>query len=504
MPVRAVLVMMAMVACTPDPGPGSAGPAGSGTFRSLTAEVDETYPTVLHVGWEQAADMQAVRVRFSADGGDTWQTTPARELEAGPQSDVIVGVPYDTEVAWLVEDVSWIGPRPDPDATETGEETGEETSVGRSPTEGPTTRTGRASLDMPEAEVVLAATERADPDVRWFVGVVTQGPDHFDPGWTLVFDREGTVVWAHQSPRRTNTMQSQPSAAGNTLLIDHSTYFSNSTDRGRSSEIVELTLDGTRVRTIPAPGQHHAYTSAPDGTVYFASYRIEGAGPPADDVIVRVDPDGTQTDVFSCWAWGEPQDRSGHQYPWCGSNTIRLEPAHGLVLYSLFTWDTVLEISMDTWEVERHYGQLPGSLAFDPEEARIDYQHGPRLVPYDDERDALLVSTHSSLDDREYEIAVREFLVDRENGVLEQVWSWGEGLGVTGRGMGEVHRLPSGNTLQNYGTNAVMREVTRDGELVWDLRFEATERGPTSEPHHKMGRTTPLYGEHALYDFVRR
>ena len=49
------------------------------------------------------------------------------------------------------------------------------------------------------------------------------------------------------------------------------------------------------------------------------------------------------------------------------------------------------------------------------------------------------------------------------------VWSFGEGRGIYGSHMGEVHRLPGGNTLHVYGAGGHMAEVTPEGNVVWEV-----------------------------------
>ena len=56
--------------------------------------------------------------------------------------------------------------------------------------------------------------------------------------------------------------------------------------------------------------------------------------------------------------------------------------------------------------------------------------------------------------------------------------------------MGEVHRLPGGNTLHNYGEESRLREVTPDGAIVWEVWWEGDEH---------IGRSTPFAD---LYDLA--
>ena len=54
--------------------------------------------------------------------------------------------------------------------------------------------------------------------------------------------------------------------------------------------------------------------------------------------------------------------------------------------------------------------------------------------------------------------------------------------------MGEAHRLPNGNTLHNYGSNARLREVTPEGQVVWDVQWSGS----------LIARSTPIEDLYAL------
>ena len=65
----------------------------------------------------------------------------------------------------------------------------------------------------------------------------------------------------------------------------------------------------------------------------------------------------------------------------------------------------------------------------------------------------------------------------------------GDGDGRRAANAGEAHRLQKGNTLQNAGTTPRIREITPDGEVVWDLAFTGSKL---------MGRTVLLSDLYAL------
>ncbi len=53
--------------------------------------------------------------------------------------------------------------------------------------------------------------------------------------------------------------------------------------------------------------------------------------------------------------------------------------------------------------------------------------------------------------------------------------------------------MPGGNTLQNYGSNLRLREVTPDGAVVWDVQW------PTTAPSFSVvGRSVMIEDLYAL------
>ena len=57
---------------------------------------------------------------------------------------------------------------------------------------------------------------------------------------------------------------------------------------------------------------------------------------------------------------------------------------------------------------------------------------------------------------------------DTDNERMVEVWSDAidqEGLTM----LGQARRLPDGNILVNYGGKGIIREITPEGEVVWEL-----------------------------------
>ena len=420
------------------------------TFGGVEAALVEAYPTVVRVQWVQDAEA-TVFIEFSFDG-EPVRTSPERLLGEGPHEELILGVPYDTDVQWRLVATN---------------------GAGKATSDQHATRTGPTHPSMPLGEVWSSDPGGWDADMEYTLVSVSEGTGFSSGSWTMLVDRQGRVVWGHRAPQGSASMHPRISWHGDSFLIDHDTFWS-SFDGGDGSTIHELKIDGTVVQQWATPGLHHPFTDMPDGTIAWTDYQN------GNDVVLLLRPNGDVEELFRCADWA---DAVG-EWNYCGSNTLSYNEQRDVFLLSLFTYDTVIELDASAGTPLRWFGASPGSYAFSPPNSQFDYQHGS----YYTEDGTLLVSTHSS--DSTSELAVREYQVDEVNERLVEVWNFGIGLGVDGTQMGEAHRLPSGNVLHNYGYHAVLREGTFDGDVVWDIRWEDSEYG--SDDGHTVGRSAPI------------
>ncbi len=449
--------------------PTEATITGPLALREARAEVYDPYPSILRVSWMQSAPAR-VQITYAFEGET--RTTPARELLPGAQAELLLGVPYDSAVTWTLEAV--------------GEEDGKEV-VRR--TEPAVTRNGGWPPELPRPVLVDARPDRFDPELEYLLVSVSLDQSFVGEYVVVLLDRQARVLWHHRTPRRRAAMHPRLAHDGRSLLIDQTSHWGGEFDGGASSEVLQIGIGGTVLKTWTTPGLYHAFTDLPDGSlawpVHWAMDRDGELGPDGERLILQRR-DGTEREVFDCVAALVRR---------CQANTLAYDAARDTFLYSLFTVESVLEVDASTGDLLRVFGQLDGAWSFDPPESAFWYQHGS---VYTDEG-TLLVSTHRAEDDEE--LVVREYEVDEEARTLRQVWSFGEGEGVTGAQMGEAHRLRGGHTLHNYGTHAVLREVTDAGEVVWDVRWETQEYGRS--PGYSIGRSTPIY-DADLYRLLHR
>ena len=124
---------------------------------------------------------------------------------------------------------------------------------------------------------------------------------------------------------------------------------------------------------------------------------------------------------------------------------------------------TVLEVDLQDGAIVRQWGALEGSWSFDPPEAGFDWQHYPNFT----DSGSLLVSTH--VPGEEGQQRAREYNLHGKSETLVEIWSYGEGMSDYAEYAGEAIRLDNGNTLINYGSGGVLREVTAGAEVSWEL-----------------------------------
>lgn len=448
-----------------EPPPPPVTATGPVDLMQVVSEVHDVHRTILRVRWTQSRDATA-HLEYSFDPGE-WLSSPPRELQKGVQEELILGAPYDTQVTWrLVGEVKDEGQTTTPDVV---------------------TWTGRTPANLPQPTVVSADPDAWDPDMAYLLVSVSYDEEFFGEYAVTLVDRRGRVVWYHGTPRGFAGMHPRVSRTDRSFLIDHSSHWGGAIDGGETSRVLDMAIDGTVLKRWNMPGLYHSFTDLPDGSLAWPQHwsidEDEEPGPDGERIAIQ-SPDGTTEELFNCTAALQTR---------CQANTLSYDDERDVFLYSLFSVDSVLEISGSNGALNKRFGQVPASWTFDPPQSEFWYQHGPTYTPEGN----LLLSTHRSEND--YELVVREYELDEQSRTLREVWSFGEGEDVIGTQMGESHRLQGGNTLHNHGTHAVVREVSPAGEVVWDLRWETSEY--RSRDGHTVGRSQPVYGAD-LYRFL--
>jgi len=437
---------------------------------SLSVRQHDTIGSILIASWTQETKGQG-HVEYNFDD-DIWMLTPTAEYEVGSHEVLLLGIPYQTDVAIrLVMQ------------TENGEKHSEVISE----------ETADMPPGLPVPELVTAVPSLYYGQGQFLYTSINGSPGGWTGGqfWQVIIDRQGRVVWAMKTPDQHWTLWTQVSYDGDDLMWDESTVWSWASSE--PSQVHRMKIDGTILESYETPGLHHAWDELADGSIIWGAIINSN-----EEWLQKLSMDGTEQTVWRCsdfevemqgetgyschsnsWWWHEPTDTYLVSFP-SSAGDVR---------------DTVLHIdnigqTIDTW------GRL-GDWAFADEQTTFDYQHGVTFT----ETGNLLVSTKLHTSNPYYQsnldtLAVREYALDYKTKTLIEVWSFGEDQGIAGNTAGEAHRLSNGNTLHNYGSGARTREITPEGQLVWDLKWT---NGDSEGSGRLQGRSVFLED---LYDYA--
>lgn len=309
---------------------------------------------------------------------------------------------------------------------------------------------------------------RASPDGYAMVSLASGGSTYQGPFVVEILDRQGRVVWFHKVPDDLMTFYPSVARDGLHLWFDAENIFGLS--RG-TPRIVERTLDGRWERTIEVPDAGQAFAEGPDDTYFYEIRTFEhGVG--------LIGATGGRQKVWDCDAHFATLGLSNGQ---CLLNATNWDEARDTVLASQFETDTVFEVDVATGGVVGQYGAITvgDPYTFDPPEAAFAYQHWPHWTP----EGTLMVSTHVPCDGGGcgyhgvpgVQVAA-EYEVDEVTKTLTRIWSH-ESTDLWATQVGEAYRLPNGNVIQGYGQDGAVRELTADGETVWQVLWPRDNSG---------------------------
>jgi len=431
--------------------------------ETLEWAVHDEIESLITVSWNQKQNTTGY-IEYSFDE-DEWHQAPTRSLTAGEESQLLLGIPYETdvEIRLVADGVTGV-------------------SV--------TATTGDLPEDLPIPEYVSGDAAQWWSDGKFVYTSINEDEYNWsgDRFLKVILDRQGRVVWALLTPVNRWTLWADLSNDGRYLMWDEmAVYDWTSND---PSMIHKMTIDGNVVASYEADGLHHAWDELADGSFIWGA-----AVTNSEEWLQRRHTDDTVETIWKCSDFEVEQ--LGHTASSCHSNSWWWHEETDTYLVSFPSSagrvkDTVLHLdaegnTLDTW------GQL-SDWTFEDEANTFDYQHGVTFT----EEGTLLLSTQLTEDNPYYQrnddtLAVREYEIDYKTQTLRQVWAFGEDQGIEGKYAGEAHRLENGNTLHNFGTGARMREITPEGQVVWDVKFPGGNTGGNGRLQGRSVFITDLY-----------
>ena len=282
----------------------------------------------------------------------------------------------------------------------------------------------------------------------------------------LVVDMAGAVV--AESASLADGIEFEVLENGNILeLKDHGFIYTRS-------------MDGGVQWAIPAKRAHHSVLQMPNGHIMVLyDYELESEGwdrPLLADGILEVNPitrkiiwvwkagDHLSTDDFCPLHFNPPN--SDDYYDWTHSNTIIYQEEESAVYLNVRNLDRILKIDYPSGEILWSMGD-----GGDFGEGLFSHPSDPELLA---NGNFLMYDNGNHRLPRAYSRAV-EIAFDPVIGWAEVVWDWPREPLFFDSDLGDANRLPNGNTLITSSQHGRIFEVTRNGDVVWDLLIEPVQ-----------------------------
>lgn len=402
------------------------------------ATVSEVVPTVVVVSWAvTVSEVLSTYVQF----GPTPALGERIEGEVGVQGEyttALLGLKPSRDYFWRVVVES-------PDGTYSSSTA--------------TFRTGAVPTYLPHIEISENTPESHD---GYLVGTILGA---FPTA--VIVDSDGDYVWWYPIESETaDVWRSQTSRDGEWMLI-----LAQGWDGGDSepddAALLRVRLDGTEVEEVLLGPLHHDFVELADGTLTFLAYNSEDVD--GTDVIgdglVELRTDGFLYDVWSIWdhVLYDPSVADESSQSWAHANALDHDPERDSYLVSFRNLSTILRIDRASGEVEQRIGGSQSDFVL--EDGGTDLfrgQHGFQGLG-----GAILVFDNGAIDDLDSRAV--EYELNEATGIADRTWSFRENPPLYCYALGDVQRLPSGNTLVTWSTAGHVVEVTPPGQIVWQL-----------------------------------
>lgn len=284
----------------------------------------------------------------------------------------------------------------------------------------------------------------------------------------VVISQEGYYAWWHLEENQDLTI------ARVRLGPDGRSVYYNAYDRGErvgadaEYHMRRVEFDDGSVESFDIHGHHHDFVVHDDGTVgwIWGDMRWVGSEIYRGDAIIETNPSGDERVIWSTWDHlafdmsEECNDSEGTV--WTHANALHYDRESDTYYMSLRELDTVVAIDRSTGGTRWKLGGCESDFTT-RDNSRTDGQH--QILPVDG---GLLV--YDNRPDEAYSRVV-EFALDHDTHVVRERWTYAAGGAYRTDVLGDVHRLPSGDTLVAWSTAGVMDQVDVEGELTWQAVF---------------------------------
>ncbi len=379
---------------------------------SVTATVDPTIATVLHLSWTTPT---AVAQSVSFGEGDVYDRVVTEASASTTHAVSLTGLHADTDVHYQV------------DAAGSSEDRGDAVA-----------RTGALPRDLHTFEVVSPMT-----NANLGPYVVTSLLTYVDETSTvLVVDASGAVVWYWRVTGGIDSVRPTRDGTGVVFVVDHSA------DRTQNT-LDRVWFDGRATET-PAPWAHHDVAEVSDGlwVVPVSTFLTIDSENVAGDQFVEIDADGFGRviwDAFDALTVVRNNGWTSGIIPgaedWTHTNGLAYDPVADTIVASLYFPEEVVKVERATGATDWVLGGTDNTFTF-PNGAQFGPQHAPELTA----SGLRLFDNYDMSGSRVVELALDESAL-----TATQTWSWGPTTPLWTPILGDVHRYDDGSALSAWG-----------------------------------------------------
>lgn len=351
--------------------------------------------------------------------------------------------------------------------------------------------TGVAPRDLPRVEV-------GDYDPTLAAPGFTLTTSLGDPSWVIVYDKDGEPVWWEKAPDQSVIAQVRLTDNGTAVLYNLATLNFNR-DVG---VIRKVRLDGELLSETRTVMGHHDFVELPEGGfAYIAADLREWTDPETGethnvigDTITEV-PEGATDDTPRTTIWSTWDDLAvdvdpavdNDFYPqgldWTHSNSLSL--VDGAYYLSVRKENAFVKVDRAARELLWQLGGVGSDFTQTDGRAFVG-QHSAEPT----EAGFMLFDNGDVDVPNAYSQAV-EFSLDEDGRTFTPVWSYDYNQRISSYLLGDVERLPNGNTLISWGSGGTLTEVTPAGEMAFQVSLAIGSA--TGFTHHldQLGGVTP-------------
>lgn len=272
-----------------------------------------------------------------------------------------------------------------------------------------------------------------------------------------ILDRDGEIVWAYDTGIAGGIARARISDDGKDMWVITASNNGNALRR--------VGIDGLGAQTYDAAVGSHDITPVSGSKMAFIEY-----GETDCDSIFEIDPTGQTKEI---WDSQDLQGGGGQ----CHGNAVRFSVAEGVYTFS--------DVSTDIVQVTPE-GELQWKLTEKVPTGNTAWsgvQHGHHLLT-----SSIVIFANKGSKSHSGASAVIEY--DLESG--EELWRYEGADGEISANLGDVQRLPGGNTLVTFSNDSIVHEVTPDKKVVLKWTGTANSRIGYSEWRPSVYGTSPF------------